>query len=153
MISLSHELAVEKLAAAGWETARFAASTEAFLAEHPELDAQDGEELVDSIRVIGLRPDAWRFVIEGPDQGWGHLVLVVECAEVTVTNGLTEDKLARYTELWSCCDYSEYTALRLVEFDQFGYERIRLGDEFFIPRYHRMLEYAAQQPDEDGELV
>ncbi len=108
------------LPAAGWKAAfRRKVLEEPFCGE----DGTDGLELSWIFSDARFMPDAYRLIVEGPSEGWGHPVLVLEFAEVVVTNQLPDWKVGLYQDLWWCCDGSGYTHMRLLVVNRYGHRQ------------------------------
>ncbi len=65
-------------------------------------------------------PDAWRLKVEGPEQGWGYLVLVLEFLEVEVTHHVDDRKLVQYNNLWWALDATDMFHFRVFRMDRYG---------------------------------
>lgn len=88
------------------------------------LSKVDEDELAWPIRSMLLQvkcvPDAWRLRVEGPKEGWGYPVLVLEFLEIEVTNHIDDRKLIQYNNLWWGLDGTDMFHFRVFRMDRYG---------------------------------
>lgn len=78
-------------------------------------------DLPEIFREFSRRPDAWRLKMEGPAQGWGHRVLVLEILEVEVTHRFAGSGAEMdYHSLWWTLDATERFHLRVFHSNPWG---------------------------------
>lgn len=118
-----HQELVAQLLNAGWteprewrKAVRAVAATEPWCGDGG-TEAEDVSKILADCRVT---PDAWRLVVEGPDEGWCYPVIVLEVAEAVVRHDLDAGKLAIYEEMWMNLDALDHWYLRLWRVDLSG---------------------------------
>lgn len=117
-----HTRLIKKACENGWNNARgWKASVRKYLQKEPWA-TDTIEEILELVNEMPCVPDAWRFCIEGREEGWGiDQVLVFEVLEVEVSNPVSNNKLDWYEHLWWAMDCTYMLHLRAFRMDRFGY--------------------------------
>lgn len=102
----------------GWEIGAWKSMFRKILQHKPWSIGADG--VLATIDRVQLRPDAWRTVREGTEQGWSTDVLVLEFLEVEVGHRLSHDKVIEFANLFWALDETDYLHFRAWKMDRYG---------------------------------
>jgi hypothetical protein len=126
-----HEALIDRLCDRGWTRGTgWKAAIRQKMSEEPfrGTDGMEAEEISHALTRVRMNPDAFRLLVEGVAEGWGHPVLVIEAAEIVVHHDVPPGKLDTYEELWWACDASDTAHFRLHVMDRYGEMRCVLND-------------------------
>jgi hypothetical protein len=112
----------------GWNVGGWKSGIEKRLRMKPWW-GDEAEDFLYALRGTSCIPDAWRVCVEGPRQGWGYPVLVMEVLEVEVSHQLSKAKISAYARLAADADCFYDLEFRLFRLDRFGFLLLVLGGQ------------------------